>query len=227
MSLAKMMTSEYEIMSQIAADLGEVSDELYENLEKLQQSIVDKIGTYAAVLNNGGLLDREIQRIKDAKADLNRYQKKLEQRKDWMKETVGYYVRSKPGLKIEVDGIERFVYPEERVERTVDQDKVPPEYQRFKVMLTGKELDALAVACKHLNAMASEEPHTEHGEAIADTAARLYVVIEEALSHREDTGVQMVEHLKDEIDGLIKEEKRLTFKLLKNMKKEEPNEGQI
>ncbi len=83
-SLPQLRSEEYEIMRELSLQQGEFTDEQVEKWNDLKEKIYAKTNAYISIVSRGGLIDQDIQKVKDYIDDAKAYVKKLDEQKEFM-----------------------------------------------------------------------------------------------------------------------------------------------
>ena len=123
-SLPQLRSEEYEIMRELSLQMGEFTDEQISRWDDLRAKIKAKTQSYISVVSKGGLIDQDIQKVKDYISDAKAYIEKLEEQKEFMERVLNEIAVQKGFIEFE-NGAKMYVKPYFKKHREINMELVP------------------------------------------------------------------------------------------------------
>lgn len=170
-SLMQLKQEEYQIMSELAENLGEISDEKLAYWQNLTEMIKQKTAGYVSVIRKGGLIDFEIEQIDKKVDELKELKTELEEKREWMEEKL-YNVINETEEKYFQYDTKAFVKPYIRQNRKVNMEKVEPNMGHYVIpKLTPEEFREVMhlVAQKgNIELLSKLDQQNKHGAILSE-----------------------------------------------------------
>ena len=123
-SLPQLRSEEYEIMRELSLQMGEFTDEQVEKWNDLKEKIHAKTNAYISIVSRGGLIDQDIQKVKDYIDDAKAYIKKLDEQKEFMERVLNEIAVQRGYIEFQ-NGAKMYVKPYFKKHREVNMELVP------------------------------------------------------------------------------------------------------